>query len=502
MKPPATRRGACVLAALAMGAAPARAQTAESALPKTESIPTSILLGFESIQLPQGEKLGLVGTSVLFQVGESWGFGPAVYGAASGERGGFFVGGFELQYRAALAKNLSLATGLYAGGGGGGAAPVGSGLMLRPAATLLYDLGPAMQVGLSWSIVKFPSGEIDSRQFGLVFAWRDEYRHYDAGDAGQRVFSGCACGFGFERMAGSVGTYQFTDGSERRIGLVGVRAERRTGVTGVKLGIEASAAARGDAAGYMEILGNAGWSIAPVPEALPSLRLGLRGAFGLGGGGAVPTGGGAIAKAAATLEFSPARGWSVGIDGGVVHALNGTLRARTAQAWIGMDLEPATGGSSERSATVVRTEWTGALQHHARVERSDGSVQPLDTIGLKLTRYVTPSLYITGQAHSAYAGGAGAYSIGLLGAGVATRSDAGRQGAPRVGFEALVGAAGGGGVATSGGAIAQGVAWAGWGSSANSEWRVGLGAERSLHGALRSPIVELSWTRAFGLAGG
>ena len=502
MQPSAIRRGACVLAALAMGAAPARAQTAESALPKTESIPTSTLLGFESIRLPQGERLGLVGTSLLFQVGESWGFGPAVYGAATGERGGFFVGGVELQHRTVLAQKLSLAAGLYAGGGGGGAAPVGSGLMLRPAATLLYDLGPVLQVGLSASYVKFPSGEIGSGQLGLVFAWRDEYRHYDAGDAGQRVFSGCACGLGFERMAASAGAYQFTDGSGRRIGLVGVRAERRASSSGVKLGIEASAAARGDAAGYMEILGGAGWSIAPLPDALPSLRLGLRGALGLGGGGAVPTGGGAIAKAAATLEFSPASGWAVGIDGGYVHALNGTLRAQTAQAWIGIDLEPALGAGSDPHATVVRTEWTGALQHHSRVERTDGSVRPLDTIGLKLTRYVMPNLYITGQAHSAYAGGAGAYSIGLLGAGVATRSDAGRSGAPRVGFEALVGAAGGGGVATSGGAIAQGVAWAGWGSSAKSEWRVGVGAERSLHGALRSPIVELSWTRAFGLAGG
>ena len=112
MKPSATRRGACVLAALAMGAAPARAQPADNAAPKTESIPISTLVGFESIRLPQSEKLGLVGTSVLFQFADSWSFGPAVYGAATGERGGFFVGGVELQHRTVLAQNLSLAAGL------------------------------------------------------------------------------------------------------------------------------------------------------------------------------------------------------------------------------------------------------------------------------------------------------------------------------------------------------------------------------------------------------
>ena len=44
-------------------------------------------MGFERVKLPQGERLGLVGTSVLFEVTDSLGVGPAVYGAATGERG-------------------------------------------------------------------------------------------------------------------------------------------------------------------------------------------------------------------------------------------------------------------------------------------------------------------------------------------------------------------------------------------------------------------------------
>lgn len=485
------------LCSLALAAACTGVMAQDPAPPITDTIPTSTLLGFERIKLPQGERLGLVGTSVLFQVGDSFGVGPAVYGAATGERGGFFVGGVEAQYRVALGRNVSLATGVYAGGGGGGSAPVGGGLMLRPAATLLYDLSRTVQVGLSWSMVKFPSGQIDSRQFGLVFAWRDEFRHHDAASEGQKVFAGRASGFGFDRMAATGSIYKFSEGSGRRIGLAGARADRRTEVPGVTLAMEAAAAATGNAAGYMEILGSIGWSVEPLPSALPSLRIGARGALGLGGGGAVPTGGGTIAKALATLEWSPAPGWTVGVEGGYVHGLNGTLRAKSASAWVGLDLEPALDGKSEPTGTVVRSEWTGAIQHHLRAKRVDGSERPLDTIGLKLTRSVGRNFYITGQAHSAFAGGAGAYSIGLVGAGVATRADGG----PRIGFEALVGAAGGGGVATSGGAIAQSLLWAGWGSSANSEWRVGVGSVRSLRGGLSSPIVELSWTKAFGFAG-
>jgi hypothetical protein len=167
------------------------------------------------------------------------------------------------------------------------------------------------------------------------------------------------------------------------------------------------------------------------------------------------------------------------------------------QAWLAIDLEPGLDGRSAPTGALVRTEWVGALQHHARSERKDGTRRALDTIGLKLNRYVGEHVYLTGQAHSAFAGGAGAYSIGLVGAGAATSARA-----PwRVGAEVLIGAAGGGGVSTAGGAIAQGVVWAGRSTAPHSEWRIGAGAVRSLRGGLASPVLEIAWSRAFGLAG-
>lgn len=466
--------------------------------PSSQAIPTSTVLSMERVTLPHGERLGLIGTAVLFGVNDSLAVGPAVYGAATGERGGLFVGGVELQHRLPVNRSLSLATSLYAGGGGGGGAPVGGGLMLRPAATLLYELGPTLQAGLSWSMVKFPSGQVDSRQFGFVLAWRDRFRHFDAESEGRTVLAPRSSGLGFDRITATAGSYRPTQDGSATIGLAGARVERRSGLRGVTLSMEAAGAASGNAAGYMEILAGAGWSVEPFEQALPGLRVGLRGALGLGGGGAVPTGGGTLAKATATLEMRPARGWSVGVEGGRVRALDGALRARHVQAWAGIDLEPALDGRNEPYGPVVRTEWTGAIQHHSRVERKDGSVGALDTIGLKLSRYVLPNLYLAGQAHSAFAGGAGAYSVGLVGAGVATR---GRGGA-RFGAEALIGAAGGGGVATGGGAIAQGLVWAGWQTESAGEWRVGAGTVRGLRGSsMRSPSVELSWTKAFGFVG-
>lgn len=495
MLPPSPRSGA-LLCALLLAAPLAAAQ--EGGL-RTESVPTSVMLGAERVRLPGDEHMGLVGATLLFEAGRDWGIGPAVYGAASGRRGGLFVGGVEVQKRWDLGGGRTLAAGLFAGGGGGGSAPDGSGLMLRPALTLLQDVGREWQAGLSWSSVRFPDGgDIKSQQLGLVFAWRGDFRHYAGGAVGAPVSSGSATGLGFDRMLATLGRYRLRDDSRRSIGLIGARAERRTQTEGLVWGIDAAAASSGDAAGYMELLGTASWSFAPFEAALPSWRLGVRGSVGLGGGGAVPTGGGMLLKAAVGTEFSPRRGWTIGAEVGRVHGTNGTLRADQAQLWLGIDLEPGLDGRLDGSGRVVRTEWSAALQHHARSTRKDGSRKPLQTIGLKLNRYVGGNVYLSGQAHSAFGGGAGAYSIGLVGIGIANRSNANT----RLGAELLVGAAGGGGVETSGGAIVQGLLWAGGKISPVSEWRIGGGLVRSRgSNGLDSPVIELSWSRAFDLGG-
>lgn len=461
-----------------------------------ESLPTAGMMSFERVRLPQGERMGLVGGSLLFDIGSDWGVGPGVYGAATGRRGGFFVGGIELQRRWGLGKGLSLATGLYAGGGGGAAAPVGSGLMLRPAVTLLQDIGATFQLGLSWSSIRFPSGNIHSNQIGLTLGWRQEFVHLSGSGAIANESMSLSGGLGFDRMELTASSYRLDDGSGRRVGLVGARAERRSGINGFTWGMEAAAAAKGDAAGYMEILGTSAFSVDPLASALPSWRLGVRLSAGAGGGGAVPTGGGLIGKALGTMEWSPMPGWTLGADYGLVRS-HSSLRARQAQVWLGLDLEPRLDGRGGSAGHVVRTEWVGAWQHHTDVARKDGTRQPIDTIGLKLNRYLGDYVYLSGQAHSAFAGGAGAYSVGLVGAGLSASPAA----TLRIGAEALIGAAGGGGVTTAGGAIMQGLVWAAWRPGSAGEIRVGLGATRPLHnGGHVGPLAELSWSRAFGMA--
>jgi hypothetical protein len=464
---------------------------AQAQEPDARLAPIRAELGFERIELPGNERMGLLGGSVLFPVAERWWAGPAVYGAATGQRGGLFVGGVELKREWELPWGFDLGTGIYAGGGGGASAPVGSGLMLRGALTLSRDLGP-LRAGLTWSHVRFPSGDIGSSQWGVLLSWQRPFRFFDIDAAGRREQTRATTGLGFRRMAGTVGTYRLNGADTRHIGTVGGRAEWAPAAHGWFTGIEAAAAASGGAAGYMEILGTAGWRVMPLGS-LPQLAFEARGSLGLGGGGAVPTEGGGIGKLAAGVSFDWGQGWRSGLEAGVLRGIGSPLRARTAQLWVAMDLEPS---PSEPSRTVGRNEWSATLQRQTRAQRNSGPTRALDTVGMKLNRYVGENVYLSAQAHSAFAGGAGAYSIGLVGAGAATRAD----GSLRFGAELLVGAAGGGGVASGGGAIAQAVGWAGWPLTRASELRVGAGAVKSLRGGeLSSPVVELTWTRAFGL---
>jgi len=246
----------------------------------------------------------------------------------------------------------------------------------------------------------------------------------------------------------------------------------------------------------MEVLGTAALSVEPAPSALPGWRVGVRGGVGAGGGGAVPTGGGLMTKLTGTVEWRVAPGWTLGGDYGDVRSARGPLRARQAQVWVGMSLEPNLDGRGASAGAPVRSEWVGAWQHHTRRARIDGTTRPLDTVGLKLNRQLGENVYVSGQAHSAFAGGAGAYSIGLVGFGLTAQPRA----QLRVGGELLAGASGGGGVQAGGGAIVQGLAWAGWSVPERGEWRAGLGLVRSLRGGSQSPVLELAWSRAFGMA--
>jgi hypothetical protein len=462
------------------------------------STPSHIKLGIEKLKLPGDERMGLIGTSYLIGVGRGFAVGPAAYGAISGQRGGLFTVGFEAAWRGRIAGPLAVDLGYYAGGGGGGAAPVGGGLMLRPHADLLWDFGPFL-AGLSLSQVRFPNGDIDSRQLGLVWSAKTNFRHVPRERIGQRSDMGGRSGIGFDRLHTVLGAYRPREGALRSSGgalpstirFIGARVERALGQHAY-VGIEAAGAANEGVAGYAEYLGTAGAETTVWPDVL---TLGARVALGMGGGGDVDTGGGLLLKGGLYGTVRLTRELGLSLEGGYTRAPQGRFKAAHAAASLNWILDDPSDLTAPPRNT--RTEWAAGVERY-RAARRDGTQRTLQAVTLKANRFVARHLYLSGQARSAYGGGAGGYTAGLVGVGVQAPI-AGRW---HAGAEALIGAAGGGGVETDGGLIAQPNLYVGVDLGRSLSLRVGGGRIRSLrHGTLGATSVEAGLAFVFGVAG-
>lgn len=483
--------GRRMLVAMVLCAAAAVAQATDEPL-QVRTLPSSALVNLERVRLPDGEHMGLLGVGYVAELQPGWWLGPSVYGAATGHRGGLFTWGAEAQRRWRLGEHWGAVAGLYVGGGGGAAAPVGGGLMLRPHADLMIDFG-GWQAGLGVSQVRFPSGQIGSTQLGFSLMVEDRFAYAPPGHAGTAVdFSGRG-GIGADRMLPTVGRYSSRKDTGGSLGYVGLRLEQQA-TSSMSATLEAAGAASGGADGYMEALAGLSWQ---WPLFGPRLQVGARGAVGLAGGGAVATGGGPIGKAALTARWQFAGPYALNLEAGQAKAFNGNFSARFMQLSLAMPLDTRNGpmgtdGLPQRRLSDM--EWAFSVLRYQHAQRKDGTVRPMQLVGLAFNRALSPHLYLSGQAHSAITGGAGAYSVGLVGLGARTRFGQ----AWSAGAEALVGAAGGGGVASQGGAVAQPMVWVAHDLGRYSRIKLQAGEIKSRHGDLSTPVAALTWSFEFG----
>ncbi len=460
--------------------------------------PARARIGFERLKFPGDEQVGLIGTSYLVDVAELRGVsvGPAVYGAISGRRGGLFTIGGEAAWRRQLVGPLALEIGLYAGAGGGAAAPQGGGLMLRPHADLLWDFG-GYALGVSFSRVRFPNGRIDSTQVGLAINVLNDFRFVPAGRIGTPARSDGRSGLGFDRIRLVTGVYHsrsgttLSDGTPApyNIGTLGVRAEQAIGADAY-WGLEANAAAQHGVAGYAEYLGTLGYEVEAPSK---SVRVGARVGLGAGGGGGIRAGGGLLAKAAVYSTFRLNNNLALSLEAGVIDAPHGSFRAALASAALVWSLD----GPSNAGATMLptRTDFSAGWERYDAARRAGGH-PALQADVLKVARYLSPNLYLSGQVHSALAGGAGGYSAALLGVGWFQPLAAGLH----MGAELMVGAAGGGGV-DSRGVIVQPMAYIGYRLSPAIAVQVGVGQVKAWRGPLLSPMIDATLVFTYGVAG-
>ena len=430
---------------------------------KPGSIPhmlTKTRFTFDNVQVPGNPRMGLLGLHKIYQL-NSWHYiGFAGYGAFTGNQGGLFVLGVETGLDPHLFGSVYLANGIFIGGGGGKGSQkmVGGGLMINSHLGLSYHFKYAA-LGLTYSQIKFPSGDINSQQLGLVldipstFYYLPPYSDFNLKKNQYRNYV-------TSYVAPLAKIYWQKKGTKNTAG------QLQDGIAylpGIEFGyyltphnyalLQLAASAHGIKNGYMDVL----LGLGHLQAIGDRWGLVLQGLVGAGGGGGVETGGGLLLLPELGLNYQLSENLQAQVSGGYMIAPDSNWRNKVVTLQVNY-LFSSLNGLQKMDAlqTAALTHWRirAANETYFAPKRENNAIkQNIQLINLKFDRIFGHHFYLTGQGAFAYAGHhAGSYATGLLGAGVQTAVEPHHF---NLYAEALVGAAGGGGLAVHQGAIVQ-----------------------------------------------
>lgn len=476
-------------------------------------VQTTWRLTNETWKLPAGATMGMVGGTLLFDVHEQIKLGVGSYGAVRGERGGFITLGLAAEVSQKIINDWSAEAGLFVGGGGGhgDATLVGGGLMLRSHAGLSYDTQRFGKLGFGLSHVRFPSGVIQSTQPYLKYdypfpsliasGWRTAPSSAQPADA--PILS---------RLQEFSLVYRHYSIPGSVVQDSGAPQHRNMQLMGVEwlsylddrwfLKLEAEGAMGGKSSGYMQILTGAGYRL-PLSA---STATKLHAAAGPAGGGSVDTGGGLLLDAGIALQQKLTRSTALELSLGQVRAPSASFRANSVALKLNHQFRIPGANSAvswgklaafEPQALRMRTVNQTYLKESPnwRADNVDTSVHNL---GVQLDYFLpgamnTTQVFLTGQGLAAYAGHAGAYMTGLVGAGVQVPITTNWF----VESEGLVGAAGGGGLTVGNGLVSQVNAGVGYRLSKSLSLMSTAGYMAAVHGDFKAKVLGLSLAYQF-----
>ncbi len=470
----------------------------------------TLRFSFEEIDMPDvGEQMGLYSLGAYDKLNPWFYGGITLYGAATGQRGGFFTGGYTLGLERQLFNNFIFDAGGYVGAGGGGAAAQGGGLMLRPHFALKYDFGLS-QFGLNYTYVDFPNGNISSDAIALsldipfsslILKWEDDgltmddYFGVDWSNVSRHR----------SHIAARIRNYSPANGSKTTSG---GSLNNSLGLFGVEYSyfidnnwfttFETSGALSGGVGGYAELLAGIGYRLPLTNDdkmaILPALSIG--GA----GGGSVETGGGFVARANLGLEYRFSPDLSLIMDGGYLTAPDGKfdtpylgLNLAYVMETFAQDLKGAPLLETDLKKTI-KWRFRPAHQWYFDAQRKGGSSRDMQLLGGKIDLMLGDWWYLTGQGLSAYGGGAGGYSEGHWGVGILSPSWKNLK------FygEMLIGAGGGGGVDSGSALLFKPSVGLEYNLNKDLSLQTGIGKVISKEGSLDANTFDASLVWRFG----
>lgn len=487
------------------------AQTALANEPPTpvdevpQPTPSAWRLTSETWRLPGSERMGMVSGHVLFDVADELRLGVASYGAVRGDRGGFITLGASGEWRPYLSPSWRGHVGLFvgAGGGRGGLALAGGGLMWRTDVGVSREVGRYGSVGVGISHVNFPSGAIRSTQPYVMYEHAFDTLLGPRGMSQSGLDRSVASAWAIRDQEFALVTRRYQipgdvrqdDGSPQHGSMQLLGVEWLSYLNDrwfVKVG--ADGAMGGSSAGYMQILAGAGYR-QPVTR---SGALKLHAALGPAGGGNVDTGGGLLVDAGVAWQQQLTRRTALELGLSEVRAPSRSFKAHSLALKLNhqfglpsMRTERDTAGLSLAGLDVAPLRVRVASQTYVQGSsnwRNGDPDQSVSNLGVQLDYFVSPQWFVTGQGLAAYAGKAGAYMTGQVGAG-------GHWPLSQRWFvegEGLVGAAGGGGLNMGNGLVVQLNASLGYRVSPSLSLMTTLGRISAVRGDMKAQVLGVS----------
>jgi len=440
------------------------------------------------------ETMGMSGLALHFKATQYLDLGVGTWMAVRGNRGGFITLGVDAALRWPLTDQLTARTGLFLGAGGGkdGLKLAGGGLMIRPHMRLTWDVAPWLSIATGMSFVNFPYGGIISSSQPLIEASIPVTLPINAykrtGSAGRLEDTSIAIVTRF--IHPTPGSLTTGKKPQEELTLLGI--ELRSYLSSQTFAkVETQGAVGGNNSGYMQILAGIGYQYAIVPWLTISTDIGAGGA----GGGAVETGGGVLINASTAVQANLTQHLFIGLAGTWHNAPDGTYSGTGYTIKTGY----RTGGSRNPQRNVpyrmrarfVNDTYLRAAQNWRTRDRD----LPVDNLGLQFDVYLNNTVYLTGQGIAAYRGRAGAYMIGLLGAGITYPGNSRLY----MNTEAMLGAAGGGGLRTGSGLVWQVNAGPGIRVNPNFSVLATGGRLESFDGPFKANVLSLGLVWHFGL---
>ena len=425
-------------------------------------------INFLSLDLPENDpNMGFTGIHYNLMINK-WSYaGLGIYGAVSGNKGGFFTLGINAGIKKYFTKDFYVDSGFHFGGGGGASAPDGGGAFILPHFNLGYNF-KKFSINSGWSHVDFfDKGNIKGHQLNvgleipLDYAFTDyksaekEFDFVDLKKSDWNINSKrTSLMFHLNNLIikgddTNINVQRFNRATIKLVGFELASYFSKNWFAFLKV----DGAYDGIKAGYMDVFLGGGNNFSFNKNRTKILtKLG----FGAGGGGGVSAKGGFLLYPDLSIEQQISSGVFLSLNKGFI--MSPDSHFYTSSFGVGIKYYIHRNGiiSEEKSFSKGKFKGFEVITKHDlyfNAKRDSNPTENLHQISLQINLNINNNFYAAGQTSFANFGNAGAYAEGVVGLGLKTNPLLNNK--ITIFGQILGGAAGGGGISTGKGLIVK-----------------------------------------------